>query len=111
MTLHQELWVWKCDRGVTRRQPGTVAFYGLGMALYFSAQGFGNAVLSVAANGVRLMAGAGCGLIAINFFDGGSTGLFLSIASGFVVYGMLNVIALPRPKSVHWRAHHLSMQK
>lgn len=80
------------------------AFYGLGMALYFAAQGFGNVLLPVAANAVRLLAGAGCGLIAIKFFGSGSTGLFLSIGAGFIVYGLLNVIVLLRTKSVHQKA-------
>jgi putative MATE family efflux protein len=72
------------------------AFYGLGMALYFAAQGFGNVLVPVAANAARLLAGAGSGLIAIEFFGGGSTGLFLSIGVGFVAYGLLNAIALLR---------------
>jgi putative MATE family efflux protein len=77
------------------------AFYGLGMALYFAAQGFGNVLLPVAANAARLLAGAGSGLIAIEFFGSGSTGLFLSIGVGFVVYGLLNAIALLRTRPVH----------
>lgn len=80
------------------------AFYGLGMALYFAAQGFGNVLLPVAANAVRLLVGAGSGLIAIKLFGSGSTELFLSIAMGFIVYGLLNVIALLRTKNVHQKA-------
>lgn len=77
------------------------AFYGLGMALYFAAQGFGNVLVPVAANALRLLAGAGSGLMAIEFLGSGSTGLFLSIGLAFIVYGLLNVIALLRTKRVH----------
>ena len=39
--------------------------YGLGMALYFATQGFGSVIWTVTANAVRLLASAGCALIAI----------------------------------------------
>src|SRR6266852_8016491 len=38
--------------------------YGLGMALYFATQGLGSVVLTVTANAVRLLASAGCALVA-----------------------------------------------
>jgi putative MATE family efflux protein len=69
-------------------------FYGLGMALYFAAQGLGQPVVTVAANGLRLAVSAGAALIAVYVLQAGAIAVFMSIALGFVVYGGLNVLAL-----------------
>lgn len=74
------------------------AFYGLGMALYFATQGMGNVLLTVAANGTRLLISACGGLAAVYWFDGGPQGLFLAIAAGFFAYGTLTVFALRQIK-------------
>ena len=68
--------------------------YGLGMALYFATQGVGSVVSTVAANAVRLLASAGCGLVAIYWFDFGATGLFVAIAGGFCMYAGLTALAM-----------------
>src|SRR5262249_14896763 len=44
-------------------------FYGLGMALYFSTQGFGSVIWTVTANAVRLLVSTGCALAAIYWLD------------------------------------------
>jgi putative MATE family efflux protein len=69
-------------------------FYGLGMALYFATQGLGRPVVTVAANGLRLLVSAGAALFAVYVLKAGPVGAFMAIALGFVVYGALNVIAL-----------------
>jgi putative MATE family efflux protein len=61
-------------------------FYGLGMALYFAAQGFGSVMLTVTANAVRLLANAACALIAIFWLDLGAIGFFGAVAIGFFAY-------------------------
>jgi putative MATE family efflux protein len=73
-------------------------FYGMGMALYFATQGFGNVVLTVTANAVRLVVSGGCALIAIYWLDLGATGLFTAVAIGFCVYAALTAAATFRVK-------------
>jgi Na+-driven multidrug efflux pump len=70
--------------------------YGLGMGLYFATQGFGNALLAVAANAVRLLVGGACALIAVHWIGLGARGLFASIAVGFCAYAALTVVAALR---------------
>jgi Na+-driven multidrug efflux pump len=47
--------------------------YGLGMALYFATQGFGNAIWTVTANAARLLVSAGSALVAARRLDLGVT--------------------------------------
>jgi Na+-driven multidrug efflux pump len=70
------------------------ALYGLGMALYFATQGLGRVLLTVLANGVRLVASAAGALFALSFLDAGTSGFFIAVASGFAIYGVLTVAAL-----------------
>jgi putative MATE family efflux protein len=70
--------------------------YGLGMALFFAAQGMGDAVAAVWANAVRLAMGAGAALIAIYWLDLGELGMFVAIAGGFVAYAVLSAGAILR---------------
>ena len=69
-------------------------FYGLGMALYFATQGFGSVIWTVTANAVRLLASAGCALVAIYWLDLGPIGFFVGIAGGFCAYATLASAAL-----------------
>jgi len=75
------------------------AFYGLGMALYFATQGLGRVVLTVTANGVRLLMSVGASLLAVFWLGLGTAGFFASIAAGFIAYGAFNVFALMREKT------------
>jgi putative MATE family efflux protein len=70
------------------------AFYGLGMALYFSTQGLGHVLPAVAANGARLLLSAGGGLAAVFWLGAGPAGFFTAIAGGFFLYGVLTVSVL-----------------
>jgi Na+-driven multidrug efflux pump len=72
--------------------------YGLGMALYFATQGFGSVMWTVTANAVRLLASAGCALLAIYLLDLGTVGFFVAIASGFCAYAVLTAGAMYRLK-------------
>jgi hypothetical protein len=65
-------------------------FYGLGMALFFAAQGFGRAVLTVAANSVRLL-GSAADIASIS-----ATGFFCAVALGFVSHAVLTAYAVTR---------------
>jgi putative MATE family efflux protein len=71
-------------------------FYGVGMAFFFAAQGFGRVVLAVTANAIRLLASAGGGLAAIYWFDLGASGFFIAIALGFCAYAGLTAYAVIR---------------
>ena len=72
--------------------------YGLGMALYFATQGFGSVMWTVTANAVRLLASAGCALVAIAWLDLGAIGFFVAIAGGFCAYAALTAAAMFRVK-------------
>jgi Na+-driven multidrug efflux pump len=72
------------------------AFSGAGMALYFVMQGVGNVMPAVLANAARLAVSAGGAFSAITWFDAGAAGVFIAIASGFAVYGLLNIGSLIR---------------
>jgi Na+-driven multidrug efflux pump len=73
--------------------------YGLGMALYFATQGFGSVMWTVSANAVRLLASAGCALIAITWLDLGAIGFFVAIAGGFCAYAAMTAAAMLRVKA------------
>jgi putative MATE family efflux protein len=70
------------------------ALYGLGMALYFATQGLGRVLLTVLANGARLVASAAGALLALSWLDAGTTGFFIAVAAGFAAYGALTAAAL-----------------
>jgi Na+-driven multidrug efflux pump len=72
--------------------------YGLGMALYFAAQGVGSVVPAVTANAVRLLANLGCGLAAIYWLDLGAAGFFVAVAIGSCAYAALSIAAMLRVK-------------
>ena len=64
---------------------------GAGMALYYFMQGIGNLGPAVAANAARLVVSTCGALVAIKWLGAGATGMFIAIAAGFVVYGVLGV--------------------
>ncbi len=72
------------------------ALYGLGMAIYFAMQGVGNVVPAVFANVLRLLAAAGGALAAVWWLGAGPFGVFIAIACGFTLYGILNAYLLAR---------------
>jgi putative MATE family efflux protein len=72
------------------------ALYGLGMAMFFAMQGFGNVVPAVAANALRLLASTGGALLAVSWLGAGPLGAFTAIACGFVAYGAVNAFFVAR---------------
>ena len=72
------------------------ALYGFGIGMYFACQGYGNLLLAVAANAIRLVLAAGGGLIAMLWIGAGPDGIFVAIACGFVAYAVLTTVALAR---------------
>jgi putative MATE family efflux protein len=73
--------------------------FGLGLGLFFVTQGVGRGVAAMTANAVRLIAGAGGGLVAIYAFDLGVTGFFAAVAAGFCIYAALLVRAVTGVKT------------
>jgi putative MATE family efflux protein len=80
----------------------TYALFGLGLALYFAAQGAGHLLWPLAAGVARLSIVAGGGWAATALFDGGFVALCAAVASGFIVFGGAQAAAIraairPRP--------------
>ena len=69
-------------------------FFGLGMALYFAAQGTGNMVLPVSAGAVRLAVAGGGGAAAVLWFGAGPAALFACVAAGLFCFGALLAASL-----------------
>ncbi len=73
-------------------------FYGLGVALFFVAQGIGSNMWTMTANALRLVVSAASALIAIYWLDLGQLGFFVAIAGGFSAYAVLAAGAILRVK-------------
>jgi Na+-driven multidrug efflux pump len=73
--------------------------YGLGLALHSAMQGFGNVVLIVLANGIRLLASAAGALIAIYWLGLGAIGFFVAVAIGFCVFAAMAVSIMLRVRA------------
>jgi putative MATE family efflux protein len=69
-------------------------FYGVGMALYSAAQGFGGVLRVVLANALRLLVSAGGALVAVSWLDLGVAGFFAAVAVGFCAFAALSVRAV-----------------
>ena len=72
--------------------------FGLGLGLFFVAQGFGRGTAAASANAVRLAANVAGGLAAIYWLDLGVIGLFAAVAAGFCLYAALLVRAVLKVK-------------
>jgi Na+-driven multidrug efflux pump len=66
----------------------TFGFFGLGLALYFAAQGAGRLGWALAAGFGRLLLAAGGGWLAVSWLDGGLPWLFAAVALAFVMFGV-----------------------
>ena len=72
----------------------TFGFFGLGLALYFAAQGAGHLALPLAAGFGRLILAVGGGWLAIHGFQTGLPWLFAAVAFAFVVFGVVQALAV-----------------
>jgi len=73
--------------------------FGLGLGLFYVTQGFGRGVAAMNANAIRMVAGAGGGLVAIYGLDLGVTGFFAAVATGFCLYAAMLVHAVSTVKT------------
>ncbi len=67
--------------------------FGLGLALYFAAQGAGRLLWPLLANVARLAIAAGGGLLVLRW-GGGLTPVFLALAAALAAFGLINAAAL-----------------
>jgi putative MATE family efflux protein len=63
--------------------------FGLGLGLFFVAQGVGRAVVGMNANAVRMIVSAAGSLVAIYWLDLGVVGFFTAVAIGFSLYAAI----------------------
>ena len=74
----------------------TFGFFGLGLALYFAAQGAGRMGWALAAGAGRVAVGAGGGWVAVAWLGLGVEWLFAAVALAFVGYGLAQGLAVGR---------------
>src|SRR5262249_45189600 len=72
------------------------AFLGLGLALYFAAQGRGRTARPLLATLTRLLVAAALGSVALNVLGWGIDSLFALMACGLVSYGVVMVAVMRR---------------
>src|SRR5712692_1599033 len=72
----------------------TFGLFGLGLALYFAAQGAGHLALPLAAGFGRLVLAVGGGWLAIYSFRSGLPWLFAAVALAFVAFGVVQGLAV-----------------
>ncbi len=72
------------------------AFLGLGLALYFAAQGRGRTAQPLLATLTRLLVAGALGALGLGVFGWGIDSLFALLACGLVLYGMVMVAAMRR---------------
>jgi MATE family, multidrug efflux pump len=73
--------------------------FGLGLGLFYVAQGFGRGTAAAIANATRLVVSASGGLVAIYWLNLGLAGFFAAVAIGFGLYAALLVLAIVRVKT------------
>jgi Na+-driven multidrug efflux pump len=73
--------------------------FGLGLGLFFVAQGIGRAVVAMNANAARMVVSASGGLIAIYWLNLGMAGFFAGVAVGFCLYAAILICSVFRIKA------------
>jgi MATE family, multidrug efflux pump len=76
------------------------AFFALGLALYFASQGAGRVIWPVAASLFRMAAAFGGALLLTETTDLGVVGVFVPIAAGMLIYGLVTAASV---KLTAWR--------
>ena len=72
------------------------AFLGLGLALYFAAQGRGRTAQPLLATLTRLLVAGAMGVVALRVLGWGIDSLFALMACGLALYGMVMVVVMRR---------------
>jgi Na+-driven multidrug efflux pump len=76
------------------------AFLGLGLALFFAAQGRRRVMQPLLATLTRLLVAGGLGIFALLVFQSGIDSLFILMACGLVLYGLVMVVVMRRELGV-----------
>jgi putative MATE family efflux protein len=71
-------------------------FFGIGLVLYFVAQGRGQVVMPMAAGFIRLLVAGVGGLVAVSYFGWTLNGLFDLMAVGLILYGLTMILIMRR---------------
>jgi putative MATE family efflux protein len=77
------------------------AFLGLGLALYFAAQGRGRTAQPLLATPTRLLVAGALGALGLNVFGWGIDSLFALMACGLVLYGMVMIAVMRRELGIY----------
>ncbi len=77
------------------------AFLGLGLALYFAAQGRGRTTQPLLATLTRLLVAGALGALGLGVLGWGIDSLFALMACGLVVYGMVMIAVMRRELGLH----------
>jgi len=81
------------------------AFLGLGLALYFAAQGRGRTVLPLLATLTRLLVAGALGTLGLGVLGWGIDTLFTLMACGLVAYGLVMVAVMRRELGLRVQKH------
>jgi Na+-driven multidrug efflux pump len=84
----------------------TFGLFGLGLALYFAAQGAGNLLWPLVAGFGRLILAVGGGWLAIHVFGAGLPWLFVAIAIAFLAFGGAQALAVTSTIRGKRPSHH-----
>ncbi len=71
-------------------------FFATGTALFFASQGAGMVLWPVVAGGLRMVVAIVGGLVATRMFGLGLESVFVAIASGMAVYGIVTFYAVSK---------------
>lgn len=72
----------------------TYALFGLGIGLWFAAQGAGRVQWPLVGSLSRIVVASAGGWLAVHGFGGGSTSLFAMVAASFVTFGSIIAVAM-----------------
>lgn len=80
--------VWEAGRKYLVIVGPAFAFQGLGLSLYFAAQGGGNVALPIASTFLRFFIAAGAGFVGVRYMGFGLDYLFACLSVAMVMYGL-----------------------
>jgi putative MATE family efflux protein len=86
--------IWQAGESYLRIVGPLFAFQGLGVSLYFASQGAGTVFWPVVATVLRFIVGVGGALLAVHVFAMGLASVYVCLAVGMFVYGVLTAASL-----------------
>jgi Na+-driven multidrug efflux pump len=86
--------IWQAGESYLRIVGPLFAFQGLGVSLYFASQGAGTVFWPVVATVLRFIVGVGGAWLAVHVFAMGLASVYVCLAVGMFVYGVLTAASL-----------------